>query len=389
MKTKILLLLLVVCFGGKVFTQNSPYINRVVDYRPAPGQHINRLFPSPQMSDTYEKALKFAEQQLLSQDHTKLLGLGAYGGYVIVAFDHSVVNVKGEYDLRTTGNNFFYNNTTQTAMAEPGIVMVCQDLNKNGIPDPEEPWYELAGSEYNNPKTIHNYEVTYYRPDPDMQKSDIRWTDNQGQEGVIKHISFAYQKTMYPLWIKENTMTFKGTKLPGNIFKNDEGFTQQIAFDWGYADNNVNIFNPDTKTFEEPIEKTGLKIDWAVDDKGNPVDLEYIDFVKIYTGQLQQAGILGETSTELSGMGGIIDLHPNATVSSIGEIATNQIDMYISNRQLIIVGLNNNIKKIEIFSTSGVLMSTSSQLDGLPSGIYIVRIQSNKGKVYNKKVHIK
>ena len=48
--------------------------------------------------------------------------------------------------------------------------MVCQDLNKNGQPDADEPWYELAGSEYNHAETVHNYEITYYRPEPTDKK---------------------------------------------------------------------------------------------------------------------------------------------------------------------------------------------------------------------------
>ena len=43
--------------------------------------------------------------------------------------------------------------------------MVAYDKNKNGKPDDDE-WYEIAGSEYNNCKTIKDYEITYYRPDP-------------------------------------------------------------------------------------------------------------------------------------------------------------------------------------------------------------------------------
>ena len=41
--------------------------------------------------------------------------------------------------------------------------MVSVDVNGNGLPDDE--WYELAGSEYQKPSTIKNYEITYYRPD--------------------------------------------------------------------------------------------------------------------------------------------------------------------------------------------------------------------------------
>ncbi|MES1923608.1 hypothetical protein MHBO_005212 [Bonamia ostreae] len=49
-----------------------------------------------------------------------------------------------------------------------------------------------------------------------------------------------------------------------------------------------------------------MKIDWAVDSNGNPVELTGVDFVKVYTGQNQQCGWLGETSTEVLG---ITDLH--------------------------------------------------------------------------------
>lgn len=368
-----------------IVAQNSPYINRVIEYRPAPGQHINRLFPSPKMSNTYEDALKFANNQLLSQNHSKLLGLGGYGGYVIVGFDHSVINIKGEYDLRTTGNNFYLANTDKSAMAEPGIIMVCQDLNKNGKPDDDEPWYELAGSEYNNPKTIHNYEITYYRPDPDKPKSDVRWTDNQGNEGVVKHIVFATQKTMYPLWIKEDKMTFKGTKLPGNVYNNELGYFLQESFEYGYADNNINEYDATTKTFKEPIEKTGVKIDWAVDSEGNPVELDYIDFVKIYTGQLQEAGPLGETSTELTGIGGVIDVHPNTILSSTSEVSKQNFHLYTVDNKLVIKGIK-NIKSVDVFTISGIRVATSTQLQDLPSGVYIVKILTEDRKTYQSKI---
>ena len=128
-----------------MFVENSPNISRVIEYRPAPGQHINRLFPTQDMSDTPENALKFANEKLVN--NAGMVGLGSFGGYVIVGFDHPIVNLKGEYDFKVLGNAF-------TNGAEPGIVMVCQDLNKNGIPDDDEPWYELAGSDYNHPKPL-------------------------------------------------------------------------------------------------------------------------------------------------------------------------------------------------------------------------------------------
>ena len=273
-----------------VNAQNSEKITRVLEYKPAPGQHINRLFPTPAYSDSPENALAFAASCLV--DNKSMLGLGAYGGYVVVGFDHTIVNVPDAFDFKVLGNAYTNN-------AEPGIVMVCQDLNKNGVPDPNEPWYELAGSEYNNAHTIHNYQITYYRPNPDGQKSNIVWKDNKGNNGVVTHISFASQSTMYPLWIAEDSITFKGTRLPENKVPNGSMWNLP-AFDWGYVDNQSNISAND---------KIGFDIDWAVDDSGNPVCLDYVDFIKVYTGVVQEAGWLGETSTELAG---IVDLNPQA-----------------------------------------------------------------------------
>lgn len=305
----IYLMFLSVFISSMLNAQNSDKVTRVLVYKPAPGQHTNRLYPSAAMSNTEADVLTFASNCLVG--NKSMLGLGSFGGYVVVGFDHPIVNVPGEYDFKTLGNAF-------AGSAEPGIVMVCQDLNKNGIPDPHEPWYELAGSEYKNPSTIHNYEITYHRPDPDGKKSNIRWTDNQGGEGVVTHISFASQATMYPLWVKENTLTYKGTLLADNAIQNGTMWSLP-SLNWGYADNQPNNTSND---------KIGFNIDWAVDDSGNSVHLESIDFVKVYTAMVQEAGWLGETSTELAG---IVDLHPNQILTSNPPAGTDYITLDLQN----------------------------------------------------------
>ena len=81
MKTyKQLLLLLTILATTTGLAQRSEQIARVVEYRPAPGQHINRLFPTPEKSESYEKALAFAQEQLVNKRF--MLGLGSFGGYV-------------------------------------------------------------------------------------------------------------------------------------------------------------------------------------------------------------------------------------------------------------------------------------------------------------------
>ena len=347
--------------GLCVSAQNSPNITKVLEYCPAPGQHINRLFPTPDLCTSPENALKFAENSLI--DNKSMLGLGAYGGYVVVGFDHPIVHVKGAYDFIGLGN-------ANTNGSEPGIVMVSQDLNKNGKHDSDEPWYELAGSEYNKPATIHNYEITYYRPEPDGQKSNIRWKDNQGQEGVISHISFATQSTIYPLWITANSLTFKGTKL-ANTAVETSGFFSLPCFDWGYIDN-----QPNTET----IDKNGFKIDWAVDENGNSVDLAYIDFVKVYTAQLQEAGLLGETSTDFAG---IIDLHPDAkTETRVENTMNNKIHVCNPFSESIVINLPESAI-IRLYNVSGQCLLQQNAVTGenrvdtekISSGMYVLVVE--------------
>lgn len=370
MKRTLLFSIIIGVIATQAMAQNNPKITRVFEYRPAPGQHINRLFPKPEMSDTYVHALQFARERLV--DNKAIVGLGAFGGYVVVGFDHPIVNVEGEYDFKGLGNSF-------TNSHEPGIVMVCQDVNKNGVPDADEPWYELAGSEYNHPETVKKYEITYYRPEG--KKQDVRWTDNQGGEGSVKHISYATQDYMYPIWVNENMMTFKGTKLR-NTARNtstdpNKEYWVMDAFDYGYIDNNPN---------SDPITKNGFKIDWAVDEKGNSVTLAYIDFIKVYTAQVQEAGWLGETSTEF---GGIIDLHPDEWLPSVIDNAyIEKIKVSVQAKKIIIQG-GLHYEGIAVMNAAGMIVSTSEYVGNLLPGFYVVKVTSKNHKIFTQKIHLK
>ena len=143
----------------------SPYISKVYEYCPAPGQFINKM-PRYEEGDTYETILQKAEESI-SGTNDIMISLGGYGGYVTFGFDHTVINIPGEKDFRIWGNAFYelLNPDQRGGSAEPGIVMVSYDTNCNGLPDDE--WYELAGSEYYKAETRHNYTITYRRPDPD------------------------------------------------------------------------------------------------------------------------------------------------------------------------------------------------------------------------------
>ena len=126
-------------------------ITRVFEYVPAPGQFINVL-PEATAGDTPETMRQKAEAALTDG---KMITLGGFGGYVVFGFDHTIVNREG--------NDFVVLGNALTTWAEAGVIMVSYDANENGLPDDE--WYEIAGSEYNKPTTIKNYEITYYKPE--------------------------------------------------------------------------------------------------------------------------------------------------------------------------------------------------------------------------------
>ena len=278
----------------------SPYISKVYEYCPAPGQFINEM-PRYEEGDTYETILQKAEESI-SGTNDIMISLGGYGGYVTFGFDHTVINIPGEKDFRIWGNAFYelLNPDQRGGSAEPGIVMVSYDTTCNGLPDDE--WYELAGSEYYKAETRHNYTITYRRPDPDRipEEDDsgflddinyIPWSDSDGASGHMAKNTF-HNQSYYPLWIKADNISFTGTRLaPNGIDLSGTGrYYVLYAYDWGYVDNHPNEYD----------ELNSFDISWAVDSEGNKVHLPGVDFVRVYTGLNQYCGWLGETSTELS-----------------------------------------------------------------------------------------
>jgi hypothetical protein len=296
----------------------SPYLSGVFDYLPAPGQFVNEL-PKYVEGDTRETMITKASKELVGED-ANMITLGGWGGYVVVGFDHTIVNVAGRKDFRILGNAFGANanprpNAPFGGSCEPGIIMVAYDKNKNGKPDEDE-WYEIKGSgnfsaenelwytaavsNKNDVRTFRDYQMTYSRPTTETSADTpslhvsilnyIHWADNQGQQGYKIKNTF-HAQSYYPAWIKDDKITYKGIRLAANsIDESGQGsYYVQYAFRYGYVDNYPNAHD-----------NSAIDIDWAIDKNGNPITLPGIDFVKIYNGIDQENGWLGEASTEVS-----------------------------------------------------------------------------------------
>jgi hypothetical protein len=263
----------------------SPYCNKVYEYKPAPGQFINEQTSGFENVTAEAAAIEYAERRLKNSQY---VSLGAFGGYIVVGFDHSIEN-KGSfngYDFSVKGNQF-------DNSSEPAAVWVMQDVNKNNRPD--DVWYELKGSEYGKPETWSDYSITYYKPQ--NPRENVKWTDNKGNSGYIEINTHHAQDYYYPLWIAENDYTLTGVRLEPKSYVDADNIYRTGNYEWGYADNFGNDMMPNEG------KKNFFKISNAVKSDGSNANLQYIDFIKIqnslnHNGQ----GSTGESSTEVLGI---------------------------------------------------------------------------------------
>ena len=301
-------------------TTHSKYIQAVDEYRPAPGQYVNDI-PEYEEGDTEATMVQKCTERIAGDyQNTHLIALGGWGGYVTFHFDHSIANIPGQRDFAVWGNAY-QEQTNQVfgGMNEAGIVMVSKDTNGNGLPD--DPWYEISGScdVDSVGKVIYNYEVTYQR----NPMGNIPWTDNQGNSGTIDRINQWHPQEYYPAWLPDG-LTFQGTRLPDNMVDLSETVDSSwsqwyyvlIGFRYGYVDNLPNWTDKaDANSWN--YEGCGIDISWAVDENRQPVNLDFVDFVRVYTGLNQKCPApnwWGETSTEIQCAE---DLHLDASLDAI------------------------------------------------------------------------
>ena len=301
---------------------HSKYIKAVDEYFPAPGQWVN-VIPEYEEGDTPEiMAQKCTESIAGDYYNTHLISLGGWGGYVTFHFDHSIANIPNQRDFAIWGNAYQeMTNQVFGGMNEAGVVMVSKDVNGNGKPD--DPWYEISGScdVDSIGKVDYDYEVVY-RQNP---MGNIPWTDNRGNNGTIDRL-YGYDnhnQEYYPLWLPDG-LTFKGTRLPDNMLDLSETVERSwsqwyyvlIGFRYGYADNLSNWTDKsDANSWN--YEGCGIDISWAVDEKRQPVNLDFVDFVRVYTGLNQKCPApnwWGETSTEIQCAE---DIHLDASIEAI------------------------------------------------------------------------
>lgn len=258
-------------------TEASKWISSMIEYRPAPGQFINK---SPGNMASAEGIV----------GKRGMVTLGGYGGYITFGFDHTVLNGEGP-DFVIHGNAF-------EGSSEAGAVAVAFDANGNGKPDADE-WVELRGSEYD--KTTKDYQITYTRPAQTDVAENVLWHDNKGGNGQVSAISF-HRQCYYPLFLSDNPaeLSFTGN-LVANTATEAGGIWKLATLEWGYADNASEDYNDTVNDDPDTARSNKFDIANAVDKSGKAVSLKGVDFIKVYNCLNQEAGWLGEASTEVCG----------------------------------------------------------------------------------------
>lgn len=266
-------------FTRPVTERSSKWISKIIEYRPAPGQFINQNVGSQ------------SGAQSIVAGKRGMVTLGGFGGYIVFMFDHTVVNEQG-VDFVIHGNAF-------EGSSEVGAVMVAFDSNGNGQPDTEE-WFDLKGSEY--AKSAKDYQISYARPAQTAVAEDVLWSDNKGGSGKITAIEF-HKQCYYPLFLEGNPtkLSFTGNMIANTATMNQDGTWVLKSLDWGYVDNFSSDYKQAISSDRDTELSNKFDIANAVDKNGNSVTLKGVDFIKVYTCLNQEAGWIGEASTEICG----------------------------------------------------------------------------------------
>ena len=278
--------------------------DKLVDYLPINSQYTNGgygLAPEAMLAGTFKS-------------------LGGFGGYATYYFADGLTN----NPANKYGVDFYvYGNARAgQSFAEPGQVWVSEDGNT---------WYALAGSEHYD-SAIWDYTVTYTK-----NGTGTSWKDNYGHTQADHGKSFSWPLAEnYPLnsLVNSDTITLSGILLPavdGMIGGNTtSSFAHATTF--GYADALVNgESNPYLANDDLSLESAGFDLAWAVDGKGNPVNVNGMTFhyVKVVTASNIMAGAFYEKSTEVARVyqatpaGASVGQTPAPTAITFSDGATN------------------------------------------------------------------
>jgi len=304
------------------FAQN-PFATRVVSFDPAPG-----TFAQQASFNVATRAIGPPRAGTLSvPDNTSIVSLGAFGGSITLAFDHTVLdhplNPFG-MDAIVFGNAFFLGGDEYVRWAEAGTIEISRDVNTNGLAD--DAWYLIPGSHI-DPLATNILNVTWDADtgDATYPPSSESWLP-PGAVGTWETGNYELPLEVFGNFIVENfsadsdleevfgyadfspTLPLGG--LDGDGIVDDEFVTAETFYT-----------TPDDPFTVGMTAGSGggdaFDIAWAVDEAtGLPAGLDGFDFVRVTTAVFAIDSVLGEISTEIDA---ISDVAPDLIGDSDGD----------------------------------------------------------------------
>ena len=131
-------------------TQIQEPVATILEYTPAPGQFINGTMAGFDHVASEADALRYAADRLASNNW---VSLGGWGGRIVAASRNRAQHGR----IRPLRQRQPVRHVVRT-----GHRGVSQDANGDGAPN--DTWYELRGSEYDNAETIRGCKITYTSP---------------------------------------------------------------------------------------------------------------------------------------------------------------------------------------------------------------------------------
>jgi len=311
----------------------SPFATSVVSYDPAAGQFAQRDgFNQP------DRALGAPRGGgLFAPDNTSVVSLGAFGGSITLAFDHTVVdhplNPIG-MDAIVFGNAFFFGGDEQTRWAEAGTIEISADTNSNGRAD--DAWYLIPGSHIDVLKTDF-LTVTW-----DADTTDATYPPDQpswlpdGMTGVWETGSYALPLELFGNFIVENPSLnptsegiygyadFSPTLVLGDLDGDGTIDDSSMVAEVFYA-------SPDDPFAVGVTGGSGggdaFDIAWAVDEEtGLPGHLDGFDFIRITSAVAVLDSAFGEISTEVDA---VSDVAPDLFGDTDGDEDIDLLDLRV------------------------------------------------------------
>ncbi len=301
------LLSLVTTLAAASAGSGSPFATQVIDYDPAPGQHVtNAAFDDAGLALGPPIGGGTA-----AAGNTSLVTLGGFGGFIILGFDHTILDDAANpwgMDAIVFGNSFWVAGDNNRHWAEAGIIEISQDTNSNGLAD--DAWYLIPGT---------------HLTDPPAQIETQTWDDDFGDPA---------NPPANPTWLppgRSGLWMTSGFRLPSAIFEqpvvnNPFGPLATEEGIYGYADynptlvlgdsdgdNSVDDLTSDPEDFftvpDDPFEAgvtagsaggDAFDIAWAIDPvTGQAANLAGFDFIRITTGINYIDPLFGEGSTDI------------------------------------------------------------------------------------------